>query len=136
DQCESDTESGIVAAIIAVALGEQIENLRYERRLHPDAVVAHTDLDSIGDEPGFDLDATAGGRVLDCIAEDVADDLDQSGRVAVNVQRFTRHLDPQLMLVTRYHGLHGLNRARDDRGQGHGLSHQIDLAAGDTGNVQ
>src|SRR5207244_8699174 len=119
-----------------VRLGEGFPDAGKVLRRDTDARIAHLEdgLAIVAGQRNLYLAALAGE--LDRVVQKILDDLGQAQGIRVDVQRVSRQADGQLPVGRVGHGLklrHGvLDRSADVGGR----STQLDVAAGDAGDVE
>ena len=114
-QREADTEATLGPVARAFALHEQVEGALQQLRGHADAAVEHLDHDLSLDSLHRHMHAPAGRRVLERVADQVADDLLDARGVAVDHQRLddTGHVVGGELAGLTQHGDMGADRLAD-----------------------
>ena len=111
DERQADAQPALRAGERAVGLGEEVEHPREQLRRDADPVVPHPEDDLVPLDPGDELDAAPGRRVLGGVGQEVDEDLLQPGRVGLEPQVRGREREQQLVLPLldeRPHGLDGV----------------------------
>ncbi len=120
----------------ARALGEQVEDVGQQTRVHAHSLVAHPDHRAVAVALRAQLDRGAVLAVFRCVVQQVRDDLRQACRVALQPHRLAErhHVQP---LRARIDGrLHGLDAFGDHGVEIHLLAAQCDLAVADACHVE
>src|SRR5690242_2470113 len=101
DHRQSDTQAALGTIERAIALHEQIENVRKQIRRNACTRIGNFDEGAVLVSTGTNPDLPARFRVLASIRKNVAYALDQAREVALHVQRFVegRDGDPVLLLA-------------------------------------
>ena len=86
DERQPDARAPLRAGERAVALGEEVEHPREQLGRDADPVVPDADDDLVPLDPGDELDAAPGRRVLGGVGQEVHEDLLEPGRVGLEPQ--------------------------------------------------
>jgi len=135
-QRQADAEPALGPIERPVDLGEEIEYVRNHLGRHADAVVddTHDRLRRVGAER--DDDAPAVGRVLGRVVDEVADDLREPRLISRHPDWIRRQLDAQVVVRRVDRGLAELERGPDHGAQIEAVAAQVDLAGGDSRDVE
>jgi hypothetical protein len=138
-QRQTDAQPALRQAHIAADLVEHLEDrvVVLGRDAHAAVGHCHHGLSAIAPVLVHrEADAAAGRRVLGCIGQQIIDHLRDAGRVDVQQQRLAPHLHVEHMARALDHRRAGFDRARHHAIEVDQLLADIDLAAGDAGDIE
>jgi hypothetical protein len=115
DDVEADADAAESAAVAGLALHEPLEDPLVVAWGDADALVFDVDLDHRAHGAGAHGDGPAGGRVLEGVLEQLADDDVRGHRVAVGAWQVVGHVGDDLVLVRQRAERH--DRRAEQRGQ-------------------
>src|SRR5262245_13067203 len=131
DEGQPDAEAAANAFEGAVDLDEHVKDVRELVGRKTDSIVAYADDRLLSALFGGEADSTGGRRVLRGVVEQVREDLGHSAEIGVNLDRFGRKLDRQLVLLRLDERATGFDGTLNCGSEADSLLAEIDLVGGD-----
>jgi hypothetical protein len=135
-ESETDSKSRLRFGRATGQTREQGKQLRQRLDRDPFSVVPDPELDRCVGAPHAELDPAARLRVLDRVAQQVAEHLHQARAISLDKHGLGRAVDAQLVLVFHERRLDRLDGPADDRAHLQAFHVEIDRAAGDPRDIE